>query len=105
MRLTTTIANSLWTASNAPAWARFRRAIRRPQAAQGGQLRELLRKNAHTAFGKAHGFASLGSYEDFSNRVPLSDYTLLEPWIARIRRGEEQILTNDRVTRLVPTSG
>ena len=33
------------------------------------------------------------------------DYEALEPWIARIMRGEQNVLTSDQVTRLVPTSG
>jgi hypothetical protein len=68
-------------------------------------LCELLEQNANTAFGKAHAFHKVRSYEEFTNRVPLADYSGLEPWIARIRRGEQNILTREPVTHLIPTSG
>ncbi|EEF61888.1 GH3 auxin-responsive promoter [Pedosphaera parvula Ellin514] len=59
----------------------------------------------HTAFGKAHGFQDIQSYTDFAEKVPLTDYDALLPWIDRIRQGEQCVLTNEPVTHLVPTSG
>jgi hypothetical protein len=105
VQLTATIANTLWTVSNLPAYARFRRALRQPALAQQRKLRGYLDHNAHTAFGKAHGFETIRSYEEFTRRVPLADYDTLAPWIARIRRGETNVLTRDPVTHLIPTSG
>jgi hypothetical protein len=105
VQLTATIANTLWSASNLPAYARFRRALRNPEWAQQRKLREYLENNAQTAFGKAHGFGAIGNYKEFASRVPLASYETLEPWITRIRRGETNILTRDPVTHLVPTSG
>lgn len=66
---------------------------------------ELVQRNASSAFGKSHKFGKIGSYAEFMRRVPPTDYDNLEPWIARIRNGEQGVLTFDRVTRLVPTSG
>ena len=105
MSLTATIANTLWGASNLPAYWRFRRALREPQIAQRKNLHRLLGRNAGTAFGKAHAFDKIASYEEFTRRVPLADYSTLEPWIERIRQGEGNVLTRDRVTHLIPTSG
>lgn len=99
------IANMLWTASNAPAYWRFRKALANPGAVQHRKLIELLRQNAQTEFGKAHKFEKIHSYEEYAKRVPLSDYIAFEPWIAPIRQGRGQVLTRERVTRLVPTSG
>jgi hypothetical protein len=105
MPLKATIANCLWAASNLPAYVRFRRALREPQIAQRRKLSELITQNADTAFGKTYRFGEIRSYEDFTRHVPLSDYSDLEPWIDRIRRGEQNVLTSDLVTHLVPTSG
>lgn len=105
MQLTATIANSLWSASNLPAYLRFRQALPDPQIVQRQKLRALLQDNAHTAFGKAHGFDAIHNYEEFARRVPLADYDALEPWIKKICRGEKNILTRDLVTHLIPTSG
>src|SRR5437868_1782753 len=105
MQIPATIANALWSASNLPALLRFRRALREPQAAQQRKLRAYLTRNADTAFGQAYGLGAIRSYEEFVRRVPVSDYESFEPWIARIRRGEMNVLTREPVTRLVPTSG
>jgi hypothetical protein len=101
----TSLANTLWTVSNIPAWWKFCRSLRAPSIAQGNKLRQLIARNARTAFGIAHQFDTLRSYEDFTRRVPLANYDSLEPWIARICAGEQNILTRDRVTHLIPTSG
>jgi hypothetical protein len=105
VQLTATIANTLWSASNLPAYARFCRALQQPKIAQQRKLRGYLEHNAHTAFGKAHGFGAIRSYEEFARRVPLTDYDSFVPWIAPIRRGETNVLTHERVTHLIPTSG
>jgi GH3 auxin-responsive promoter len=105
MNLSAAIANSLWTASNVPALIQFRRALNHPAETQMQLLRGYLTRNADTAYGEAHGFAGIKNYEEFARRVPLVDYDDLEPWIARIMRGEDRVLTSEPVTRLVPTSG
>lgn len=105
MQLRATIANTLWTASNLPAYWRFGHALANPRLVQQQKLRQLLRKSANTEFGKAHRFDTISNYEEFTRRVPISDYTAFAPWIDRICRGETNILTRDRVTHLIPTSG
>jgi GH3 auxin-responsive promoter len=105
MPLLTPIANALWTASNLPAYGCFRHALQNPRRAQNLKLQELVRQNVNTAFGQAHAFGSIRNYQDFIQRVPLSDYDSLQPWITRIRSGEHKVLTNDTVTHLIPTSG
>lgn len=99
------IANILWAVSNTPAYWRYRKALANPGAVQHRKLIEMLKQNAQTEFGKAHNFEKIQSYEEYANRVPLSDYSAIEPWIARIRRGRGRVLTQERVTHLVPTSG
>jgi hypothetical protein len=105
MHLSALAVNTLWSASNLPSYRRFRRASRDPQKAQWLKLSHYLSRNAHTAFGKAHGFGQIRSYEEFARRVPLAGYHSFEPWIERIRDGETKVLTSDAVTHLVPTSG
>src|SRR5439155_1410075 len=105
MPFTVTIANTLWAASNLPAYWRFRRALREPRAAQRNKLRCLLDQNRDTVFGKAHSFDKIDRYEEFIRRVPLADYAALEPWISRVRHGEANVLTRSPITHLIPTSG
>jgi hypothetical protein len=105
MKATAAIANWAWLASCTPAWMRFLHALKRPGGTQQGILQRLLRDNAATAYGRAHDFADIRSCEAFRDRVPIVDYDALEPWIGRIMRGEESVLTREKVTRLVPTAG
>src|SRR5262245_40591346 len=100
-----TIANSLWVGSSLPAWNAFRRALNRPAEAQQNLLRALLAANSDCAYGRAHQFNEIKDYAGFVRRVPLADYEHLAPWVDRIRRGEQGVLTTTRVTHLIPTSG
>ena len=84
---------------------RFQRALHNPEGAQKRLLRRYLSQNADTSFGKAHGFGKIQTYQDFAQRVPLMDYDNLQPWIARVAKGEYSVLTRDPVTHLIPTSG
>ncbi len=87
------IANAAWLASSVPAWLRFRRALRGPERAQRQILHGLLARNADSEYGRAHGFGGIRSYAEFGERVPIVDYDGLAPWVARITRGEQIVLT------------
>ena len=100
-----TIANSLWVGSSLPAWVNFHRALNRPAEVQWDLLRRLLACNSDCAYGRAHGFGEIKSYEEFARRVPIVDYENVAPWVNRIRDGEPRVLTSERVTHLIPTSG
>ncbi len=99
------VANAAWIASSLTAWIRFRRALREPEGTQREILRRLIARNVDCAFGRAHGLATIRSYEEFRERVPVVNYETVEPWIARTRLGEPAVLTQEPVTRLLPTSG
>lgn len=105
MNPASTIANTLWTATNLPFYVRFRQSLQNPEQVQSRILQNYIRRNRHSEFGKAHHFESIRTYADFAARVPLSNYESTEPWIDRIARGEPNILTTEPVTRLIPTSG
>ena len=98
-------ANATWLASCLPAWVRFRHALNEPERTQRGILNRLVANNADSAFGRAHGFGAIRSYEEFRERVPVVDFESVAPWIARIQGGEQSVLTREPVTRLLPTSG
>ena len=54
-------------------------------------LRDLLRQNAETAYGRAHGFGALATSEDvvgaYRRRMPLATYADVEPYVKRIEAG------------------
>jgi hypothetical protein len=98
-------ANATWFLSSLPASGRFASALKKPEEVQLAKLKSLLRAGANTAFGREHSFKQIHSYADFAAAVPIRTSDDFTPWLARIMRGEQKILTADRVTHLVPTSG
>ncbi|EPX62082.1 hypothetical protein D187_009986 [Cystobacter fuscus DSM 2262] len=68
-------------------------------------LRAILQHNQDTDFGRRHGFASLHTVEDFQRALPVSTYEPFRPYMERIARGEQNVLTADRVEYLGITSG
>ncbi|MFJ4853229.1 GH3 auxin-responsive promoter family protein [Streptomyces sp. NPDC088730] len=85
--------------------ARLRAACADPARAQQQVLEDLVRFNADTAFGKAHGFAGIRTLGDFRKAVPLQDYTAHEPWIERAAAGEQNVLTADQPRVYFTSSG
>jgi len=99
------VANALWFASNLSNWAFFKSALSDPQRYQEELLRRYISTNADSAFGREHGFGDIRTCDQYQKRVPIRDYDALKPWIDRLVRGEQGVLTCQRVARLVPTSG
>jgi hypothetical protein len=83
----------------------FARAMARPDEVQARRLRALLRHNAVTAYGTAHGYARIGSVHDFQRLVPVIGGAELTPWVDRIAAGEACVLTREPVRMLERTSG
>lgn len=68
-------------------------------------FRMLVEKAADTAFGKAHGFSSVKTYEDFKKAVPVQDYEQLKSWFDRMAAGEENVFWPGKPVYLAKTSG
>jgi hypothetical protein len=98
-------ANHLYLAAAAAHRARFERAARDPGAVQRRILRDLLRANRDTAFGREHGFAEIRTPEDFRARVPVRDFEGMRPYVERIAAGEEGVLTREPVSFVEPSGG
>lgn len=109
MRARTEIAcrliNGLWSLSAIRAEAAFRQALDRPRETQERLLAGILERNASTSYGRAHSFSRIRSMAEYRERVPLTAYDDYAGLVARIRRGETDVLTREPVTRLVPSSG
>ncbi len=97
--------NSIWSAGYRKKEQRFSDALHDPLAAQQRVLSRILSENHATAFGKRHRLNPDWGINGFRDQVPLGDYTSHEADIEAIRRGTQGILTTDRVTHLIPTSG
>jgi hypothetical protein len=77
-------------------WKAFTEALDRPREIQTARLLAIVSRARDTAFGKEHGFADIGSLDDYRARVPIRTYDQLEPYLMRMVAGEENVLIPDR---------
>ncbi|MCB1308992.1 MAG: GH3 auxin-responsive promoter family protein, partial [Leptospiraceae bacterium] len=100
------LANRLWLWQCAGEHARFLRACRRPSIAQQTLLNDYIKRNAATRFGREHDFHKIKNTIDFIRRVPIADWSRIEPYVRSIANdGEHQALTAERVLFFEETSG
>ena len=52
-----------------------------------------------------HNFASIISYDDFKNNVPVRDYEEIKPYVEQILQGKENVLWPGKPKYLAKTSG
>lgn len=64
-----------------------------PMRSQEEFVMRMMRENGKTAYGRAHGFDSIHSLNDFKNRIPLTTYDDYLPYVERIADGEKNVLT------------
>jgi hypothetical protein len=84
----------------------FAAACRRPREVQEALLKEILARQTATGFGHDHGFESIRTVTDFRRQVPIAGYEALEPYIARVRKGDTRaLLADERVLMFALTSG
>ncbi len=98
-------ANSLWCTSLLTDAVAFSRAQRDVAETQGRLLARLLQRNANTEFGRHRKFDTIRSVDDYRGKVPLSDYEDYQPYVRRILKGSQRVLTSDPVVVMEPTSG
>lgn len=68
-------------------------------------FRYLIQHARDTAFGKAHNFNQIRTYEEFQKAVPVSTYEDLIPYINEIKSGKPNILWPNKPAYLAKTSG
>lgn len=84
---------------------RFLQATKRPAATQRNVLREILRANAESAFGRAHSFADIATYDAYRTAVPVADYESLRPYIEERKNDSSPSLTTEAPVFYARTSG
>lgn len=99
------LANLLWYLTCLPEQSAFRRAAGDVAAVQRDLLLQLVRRNAETRFGRAHGFAAIRTVADYQRQVPLTTYDDYIDAVTAISRGEPGVLTAEPVKLLELTSG
>ena len=84
----------------------FEAATHNPHIAQEVLFQRILKAQADTGFGRDHHFSTVRTLEDFRRNVPIAGYEAVEPYIARMRRGELSALVSDPVVHMFAlTSG
>ena len=76
-----------------------------PHEVQAEILKDLLDRAKKTAWGRQYGYEDLSSVEAYRNRVPISTYEEIYPWIERSIAGEEYLLWPGRVAWFAKSSG
>ena len=72
---------------------------------QRKRLASLVRRAAWTEWGNLHGYRDIHSYEDFAQRVPVSEYDDLKGYIERMRLGESNVLWRGQIHQFAKSSG
>lgn len=79
--------------------------LKYPEEVQEEVLHQLLDIAEDTEIGKAFDFASIHSYADFRERLPIRSYEEIEPQIERTRRGEQNIFWPTSIKWFAKSSG
>ena len=72
---------------------------------QDKQLKHLLKTAKNTEWGKKYGFGDISNYITFRERVPVTEYENLNPFIERMINGEKNILWPSVVRWFAKSSG
>ncbi|MDO5036092.1 MAG: GH3 auxin-responsive promoter family protein [Porphyromonas sp.] len=76
-----------------------------PRQLQELQLRRIIKRLAGTQYGTAHGISSPTDAAAYSKQLPIVNYESLAPYIERMLRGEQNILTREKVKYFAKSSG
>ena len=79
--------------------------LKYPNEVQEELLMNLVRICENTAVGKHYDFASIKSYQTFSERIPISTYEDIEPFIEQTRRGDQNIFWSSPIKWFAKSSG
>jgi len=71
---------------------RFEQRTAKAVETQARILLDKIRSNQDSDFGRAHGFRSIRSVEDFRKAMPIREYDYFKPYIARLKRGENHAM-------------
>lgn len=63
-----------------------------PRMAQLEVFHHLVQTARYTEWGRKYGYADISDPDEFRRRVPLQDYEQVKPYVARLRKGEQNLL-------------
>lgn len=77
----------------------------RPIELQEKVFEDLIREGTFTEWGQKFEFGSIETYQKFKERVPISTYEDLFPFIERMMKGEQNVLWSSPITYFSKSSG
>jgi GH3 auxin-responsive promoter len=83
----------------------FIKKTHQPTEIQTKFLFKLLKEHQDTELGKKYNFRNIKTVDQFRENVPILPYNDYEPYLERIAKGEQNILTKDQVIYITLTSG
>ncbi len=78
---------------------------KRPIELQEGVISDLVFSASSTEWGKKYEYSSITKYSEFRERVPISTYEEVFPYIQRMLNGEQNILWASPITYFAKSSG
>lgn len=79
--------------------------LKYPNEVQEELLMNLISAAKNTELGKKYDYASINSYTTFSERIPISTYEELQPYIERSRQGEQNVFWESPIKWFAKSSG
>lgn len=79
--------------------------INHPLDVQQKVFKKLIHDARNTEWGKLHEYSSITTPKEFSDRVPLSDYSQMKPFIDRTMRGEQNVIWHTPIKWFAKSSG
>jgi len=79
--------------------------LKYPNEVQNELLFSLLKLAKDTEIGKKYDFASIKTYKDFNERIPVRNYEAIQPLIERSRNGEQNIFWPSPIKWFAKSSG
>ncbi len=76
-----------------------------PNEVQEEVWKKLLSTARDTEFGRKYGFEDINTYSEYKNRVPVSTYEEIFPYIDRTMRGEQNVLWPSEIKWFAKSSG
>ncbi len=73
----------------------FMRQYDAAQETQQTLIKDILRRNAGTVFGKEHGFGKIRTIEDYQRQVPIRDWAEIIPYVDAVVEGHRDTLTKE----------
>jgi len=68
-------------------------------------LMQLIECGKKTEWGKKYDYENINSYQEFNEKVPLTNYEVLQPYVERLLKNEQKLLWNSDVKWFAKSSG